>query len=173
MGISSFIKRKYLGNNGRRITKYYVKKGAKIGKNFKCTYIPSFGSEPYLIEIGDDCYCATNVTFITHDGGTRVINNLNNTEYDRILPIKIGNNVFLGKNSTIMPGVTIGDNVIVGYGSIVTKSIPSNEVWAGIPAKKICTLDEYIEKNHYVFKNTKHMNYEEKKKFYIGLYGDK
>tara|TARA_R110000803_G_scaffold31479_2_gene70203 strand:- start:67 stop:555 length:489 start_codon:yes stop_codon:yes gene_type:complete len=56
---------------------------------------------------------------------------------------RVGNNVFLGLNSIVMPGVTIGDNVIVGAGSIVTKDIPNGELWAGNPARKISTTEEY------------------------------
>lgn len=61
--------------------------------------------------------------------------------------ISIGENCYIGNNVSIMPGVHIGNNVIVGYGSIVTHSIPDNEVWAGIPARRIESLQEYLEKN--------------------------
>lgn len=50
-------------------------------------------------------------------------------------PIAIGNDVFIGANSTILKGVTIGDRAIIGCGSIVSKDIPSDEVWAGNPAR--------------------------------------
>src|SRR5690606_1850730 len=62
----------------------------------------------------------------------------------RVEKVIIGNNVFLGANSVVLPGVTIGDNVIVGAGSIVTKSLPSGGVYAGNPARRICSVDEYI-----------------------------
>lgn len=64
-----------------------------------------------------------------------------------------------------MPGVNIGDNVVVGAGSIVTKSLESNGIYAGVPARKIKTLEEYrkkIEENHV---KTKNMTFEEKKAF--------
>ena len=60
--------------------------------------------------------------------------------------IDIKNNVFIGSNSIILPGVTINSNVIVAAGSVVTKSVPSNSVVGGNPAKVICTFDEFVEK---------------------------
>ena len=60
-------------------------------------------------------------------------------------PIKVGNNVLIGYRAIIMPGVTIGDNVVIGAGSVVTREIPSNCVAVGTPAKPIKTLDEYYE----------------------------
>ncbi|MDE6657379.1 MAG: sugar O-acetyltransferase [Oscillospiraceae bacterium] len=57
-------------------------------------------------------------------------------------PIKIGKNVWIGSNATILAGVTIGDNAIVGAGAVVTKNIPENKIVAGIPAKIIKSIDE-------------------------------
>ena len=77
---------------------------------------------------------------MTHDGGISVLNNLGCFEkniMDKLGKIKVGNNVFIGKDATIMPGVTIGDNVVIGLGSIVTKDVESNSVVCGIPAKKL------------------------------------
>ena len=73
----------------------------------------------------------------------------------------------------IMPGVTIGDNVLIASGSIVTKSIPSNVVVAGNPAKYICTLDEYIEKNRPYNTDTKALDSNSKKKFLLNLPDEK
>lgn len=59
----------------------------------------------------------------------------------------IGDYVYIGTGAFVMPGVTVGNNVLIAAGSVVTKSIPDNCVVAGNPAKFICTLDEYIERN--------------------------
>lgn len=56
-------------------------------------------------------------------------------------PIKIGKNVWIGSNSTVLPGVTVGDNAVIGAGSVVTKDIPKNTVAAGNPARVIKTID--------------------------------
>lgn len=57
------------------------------------------------------------------------------------LGVHIGRNVWIGANAVILPGVSIGENSIVGSGSVVNKSIPANEVWAGVPARKIKSLN--------------------------------
>jgi acetyltransferase-like isoleucine patch superfamily enzyme len=144
--------------------------GIRIGKNCTLTN-PNFGSEPFLISIGDNVRVSKGVVFTNHDGGMWVLrNNGMAPNGDRFGPISIGNNVHIGMNSMIMPGVTIGDNVIVGAGSIVTKSIPSNSVAAGVPAKIIETVAEYYEKhvNDIVF--TKNMKPSQRKKQLIKKY---
>ena len=108
-----------------------------------------------------------NVSLYTHDGGVKVLNSLNyfdGKRMDKVGKIVIGNNCFIGAHSKIMPGVTIGDNVIVGAGAIVTKDVPSNSIVAGIPARVICTIDDYYEKNKKNFYPTLGMSFEEKKK---------
>ncbi len=127
--------------------KYWCDRGLKCGNNVIIERTASFDTEPYLITIGNNVKITSNVRFVTHDGGVYVLRNLmNRKELDLFKKIKVGNNVFIGNRVTIMPGVTIGDNVIIAYGSIVTKSIPSGEVWGGVPAKFIETLDCYYRK---------------------------
>jgi acetyltransferase-like isoleucine patch superfamily enzyme len=63
-------------------------------------------------------------------------------------PIEIMDNVFIGCNSTILGGVTIGNNVVVAAGSVVTKDVPPNSVVAGNPAKVIESFDDYINKRY-------------------------
>lgn len=156
----------YSGYNGKR--KYLIKQGARIGKSTRIiSNVSSFGSEPYLVKIGDNCLISSGVHFITHDGGISVLNNLNyfTQRADKLGPIKVGNNVFIGANSTIMPKVSIGDNVIIGTGSIVTKNIPSNSVVAGVPAKVIMSIDDYYEKIKDNVHYTARMKTEEKREY--------
>ena len=122
--------------------KYY---GVKFGKNVRITGRVSFGSEAYLIDIGNDVTLTQDVVFHTHDGGSALFRD----ELPGINvfgPIKIGNNVFIGSHTILLPNVTIGDNVIIGAGSVVSKSIPSNVVAAGVPARPIRTIEEYKTK---------------------------
>lgn len=123
------------------------KKGMKVGENLYVQGIPNFGSEPFLIEIGDHVTIAENVGFINHGGDARVTKRIEKYKKGRNFGrIKIGNNSFIGKGSILMPGVSIGSNCIVGSLSIVSSSIPDNSVYAGIPAKFICTIEEYGER---------------------------
>jgi len=119
--------------------------GCKIGNNCIFGNI-DLGTEPYLITIGNNCQITSNVSFITHDGATLVIKNkyqFKGTKYGKII---INDNVYIGNNCIILPGIVIGENTIIGAGSVVTKSIPPNMIYAGNPAKFICTLEEYFDK---------------------------
>lgn len=110
---------------------YYTKIwGMNIDKSSRLsTKIKLDFTNPKGIFIGKDCYITFGVTILAHDMVRCKFENNYNT--------KIGNKVFIGSNSTILPGVTISDNVIVGAGSVVTKDIPSNVIVSGNPAKVI------------------------------------
>lgn len=116
-----------------------------MGKRVRITGIPSFGTEPYLVTIGDDVTLTHGIIFHTHDGGVGIFRH-KYPGINLIKPIKVGNNVFIGSNTTILPGVLIGDNVIIGASSVITKNIPDNVVVAGVPAKVIRSLVDYEEK---------------------------
>mgnify|MGYP006066837643 CR=1 FL=1 len=146
----------------------FKKNGGSIGKGYEIHGKVDFGSEPYLIELGDYVRLADGVIFSTHDGGMWVLRNLNLLpDADCINRIKVGNNVQIGYRVIINQGVSIGNNCIIASGSIVTKSIPSNSIVAGIPARVVETIDDYYEKKKDVCVYTKHMNNEEKKKFLL------
>jgi maltose O-acetyltransferase len=119
-----------------------INRGLKVGKNFKmmggCIIDPS---HCWHIEIGENVILAPRVHILAHDASTGLF-----LHYTKIGNVSIGNNVFIGANSTVLLGVTISDNVIIGAGSIVTKSIPSNSVAAGNPARVISSLDDYLMK---------------------------
>lgn len=128
---------------------YLRKRGVKVGtgNRFNCD-LSFVGSEPYLVEIGSDCVFAGEVKFFTHDGGVNVINKLYyRDEYkDKVGKVKIGDNCFIGFRTIVLPNVTIGNNCIVGAGSIVSKDLPDNGVYAGVPAKFICSIEDYNNK---------------------------
>lgn len=118
--------------------------GVRVGKDCRLIGV-HFGSEPYLVTLGDHV-SAANVSFITHDGGVWVFRE-ESPEVELFGPITVGNNVFLGSGVMVLAGATIGDNVIVGAGAIVVKDIPSDCVAVGQPARPIRTLSEYWTRN--------------------------
>ena len=132
----------------RRIKEIYLrKKGIKLGKNIEIGKNVNFGSEPYLIELKDNVRVSSNVNFITHDGGLWTLRKMKLLEdADYFGKIIVEENVNIGMNVAIMPGVKIGKNSVIGFGAVVTKDVDEGTVVAGVPAKKIETIEEYYEK---------------------------
>lgn len=120
--------------------------GVTIGRNCRI-YKTSFGSEPFLISIGDRVTVTSGVRFLTHDGSLCLLRDEKGRRY-RYNRIEIGSDVFIGVNSIILPGVKIGSNSIVAAGSVVTKSVPPGSVVGGNPARWIMSFDVFQEKNH-------------------------
>ena len=150
---------------------YLRSKGVTIGKGCEIYRDVMWGSEPYLIKIGDHVRITSGRRFITHDGGVWVLREkYGNDSIDLFGSIVVGNNVHIGMDSIIMPGVKIGNNVIVGCGAVVTHDIPDGEVWGGVPARKIKTIEEYYAKNQERFEMTKRLSREEKKRYLIEKY---
>ena len=122
----------------------------KIGVNFTENEVHlygrvNWGTEPWIISIGNNVHITDGVKFITHDGGTLLFRKYV-PDLEITKPIVLGNDIYLGNNVIILPGVHIGDKVVIGAGAVVTKDIPDNSVAVGVPAKVIKTADEYFEK---------------------------
>ena len=120
-----------------------------------------WSTEPYLITIGNNCQITAGVKMFTHGGAGAARKQY--PTFDTFGKVFIGDYVYLGNNTLVMPGVAIGNNVLVAAGSVVTKSIPDNVVVGGNPAKYICSIEEYIERNMAYNTNTKGYNSKEKK----------
>lgn len=133
-----------------KYVKYLKSIGMQIGENvsfLSCTKCHIDEGRAPFIKIGSNVVICTGVTILAHDYSWCVLREA----YDQILPtggrhVVIGNNVFIGENSTILINVVIGNNCIIGSGAVVTKDIPDNSVCAGVPAKVIMTLDDYKNK---------------------------
>jgi maltose O-acetyltransferase len=94
----------------------------------------------WLIEIGNNVTLAPRVHILAHDASSKII-----TNYTKIGQVIIGDNVFIGASSIILPNVKIESNTIIGAGSVVSRNLTSG-VWAGNPCHKIFSYDEYVEK---------------------------
>jgi len=154
-------KLKELYNRSLSDLEYARKVGVRFGQSCILTS-RNWGSEPYLIELGDHVHVTHGVHFVTHDGGVWV-HRINHPDFDIFGKIKVGNNVYIGNNATILPGVTIGDNCVVGASSVVSKSIPPNSVVAGNPVRFICTTEEYFRKTSINNLGIKGLTYYQKK----------
>ena len=117
-----------------------------------------FGNGVYAnfnLTMVDDCdiFVGNNVMFgpnVTVSAGTHPIHpELRSKQAQYNIPIHIGNNVWIGANSVILPGVDIGDNSVIGAGSIVTKDIPSNVIAVGNPCRVLREINENDMKYYY------------------------
>jgi acetyltransferase-like isoleucine patch superfamily enzyme len=142
--------------------------GVQVGEDCRLISV-DFGSEPYLVSLGDHV-SATATSFITHDGGAWVFRD-RRPDGDLIAPISVGSNVFFGSEVTVLPGVSIGDNVVVGAGAVVTRDLPSDCVAVGIPAKPIRSFEEYWESIEPRLVPTKLLGPEEKREFLLRHFG--
>lgn len=98
---------------------------------------------PWMLDIGKNVYIAEGVKIFTHDASWMVLMGEDGILRGHIAPVSIGNNVFLGIDSVVLCNVSICDNVIVGAKAVVSSSITEPGVYAGNPAKRIRTLDEF------------------------------
>ena len=131
-------------------TEKLISMGMKVGENFKRLHgVILDPGHCWLIEIGDNVTMAPRVHVLCHDASTKQF-----LGYTKIGRVTIGSNVFIGTETVILPGIKIGDNVVVGANSTVTHDIPSNMVAVGSPAKVICTIEEYINKEEQRMKIT-------------------
>lgn len=120
-----------------------VGKGTRFITPIKCHF--DINRADY-IKIGNNC-CLSMVSILAHDFSWYTFLE----SKDTLLPdaggkVIIGNNCFIGYQALILKDTCIGDNVIIGARSVVKGNIPSNTVWAGVPAKQLCTIDEYFER---------------------------
>lgn len=105
-------------------------------------------------------------------GGGNAVRRLH-PDFDCFGKVTIGDYVYIGSGALIMPGVTIGNNVLVAAGSVVSKSIPDNSVVAGNPARIICSVEDYYERNKKYDLGSKNMSSNQKRVMLINLPDEK
>ena len=152
--IKNFIRKIVLKEkaDSESFVRYLKNNGVDVGENVKF-FSPSRTlvdiSQPCLLTIGNHVRITHGVIILTHDYSWSVLKSCGDSKgaiFGAQSPVKIGNNVFIGMNAVITRGVTIGDNVIIGVGSVVTKDCESDSVYAGNPAKRIMSLEDFHKK---------------------------
>ena len=114
-------------------------KQISIGKRFFANFNFTVLDEA-RVTIGDDCFIGPNVSIYTACHSTDPVERNSRQEWAR--PVTIGHNVWIGGSVTILPGVTVGDNSIVGAGAVVTKDVPANVIVVGNPARVLRQITE-------------------------------
>ena len=115
--------------------------GLRTGRNFQLQAGATIDRcHCWHISIGDDVTIAPNAYILAHDASTKM-----HLGYTRVGKVDIGDRVFIGAAVIVLPGVSIGSDVIVGAGSVVSQDIPDNVVAAGNPARALGSTDDWIE----------------------------
>ena len=121
---------------------FNIEVGRNFFANYNCTML-----DVGKITIGDNCFMASNVAIYT--AGHPIHPDSRNSMYEYGIPVTIGDNVWIGGNVVICPGVTIGSNCVIGAGSVVTKDIPDWTVAAGNPCRVIRPITEADKRFYY------------------------
>ncbi len=143
-----FVRKRILKIDDRSQIQIAVENGFTYGKG--CQFKEGCIIDPghcFLITLGDRVTLAPRVHLLAHDASTK-----NKLGYTKIGLVNIGDDVFIGANSTVLPGVTIGSNSIIGANSLVSKDVPAGCVYAGNPARLICTTQDYLGKHSKLMK---------------------
>ena len=135
--------------------KYFRSQGVDIGEGVEIfgASLHTFGSEPYLVSIGNQVTISHDVDFITHDGGLRVAR----AKYpDAYLygRIQVSDNCFIGAHCILLPGAKVGAGSVLASGSIVAGEIPPDVVAIGAPAKPVKPVEEYVSGKKHLWIDT-------------------
>lgn len=114
--------------------------GQRCVINSNCTI-----TDPAYVRIGNNVHLS-GCTLFGHDGSVNMLNMAFGLNLDRVGKIDIHDNVFIGHQAIVLPGVSIGPNAIVAAGAVVNRDVPPNSVFGGVPAKRLCSLDEYLQR---------------------------
>jgi acetyltransferase-like isoleucine patch superfamily enzyme len=98
---------------------------------------------PWMISIGDNVHISADCSILQHDYSWAVLQHWSGEVLGSCGTVHIGNNVFIGQKCLILKGADVGDNVIIGAGSVVTGALDANSVYAGVPARKLMSINEF------------------------------
>lgn len=151
MNIKEKIKVKLLGykSTSESYIAYLRKIGVKVGTNvilFRPFNTTIDIQNPHLLEIGNHVMITGPVTILTHDYSWSVLKRVYGDIVGNQKSTVIKDNVFIGWGATILAGSYVGENSIIGAGSVISGYLEGNAVYAGNPAKKIMSLNEYYRK---------------------------
>ena len=139
---------KIRGKNSDADLRWCIDHGFRHGDNFNCFTPDAIDSNyPWLITVGDNVTISSDVKILAHDAST-----LLTKSHTKVGIVNIGDNVFIGAGTIVLCNTRIGDNVVIGANSVVTHNLAANGVYAGNPAKFICSFDDYKAKHERALK---------------------
>ena len=138
--------RKFCHPSGGEYAEFMKRHGGLFAIGEKCSILPStIFTDPAYVRLGNNVQFSS-CHLIGHDGSIGMLNDAYGVRLDSVGKIDIRDNVFIGFQAVILPGVTIGPNAIVAAGSVVTKDVPPGSIVAGIPAKPIGRVDDLVKR---------------------------
>lgn len=143
------IEYRWARTSSERYNRWLRKRGCKVGTDVGWHGLSDCHvdvTRPSLVEIGNHVCFTRGCIILTHGYDWFVYRNLHDTVLPSSGRVRIGNNVFVGTRTVILKGVSVGDNCVIGAGSVVTRSIPANSVAMGVPARVVCSTEEYFER---------------------------
>jgi acetyltransferase-like isoleucine patch superfamily enzyme len=153
---------------------YHRAQGAEIGEGVEIfgAGVNTFGSEPYLVRVGDGVTISNDVQFVTHDGGLRVVRDVHPGAF-YYAPIEVGDRVFIGAGAILLPGVSVGGGSVIGAGAVVAADVAPGTVVAGVPARPIKRVDEYAFARREEWIDTAGLTPEQKRQRLLARFSDR
>lgn len=138
--------KRYCNPDGREWAAFLKARGVLFSMGENCSIQTNVHiADPSYVRMGNNVRLS-GCSLFGHDGSINMINRAYGLTLDRVGKIELRDNVYIGHQAIILPGVTIGPNAIVASNAVVSKDVPENVVYGGVPAKRICSLDEHVER---------------------------
>lgn len=138
--------RRFANPDGGEWAAFLARRGGFHGMGDHCSIqANAVITDPRYVRLGNNVRLS-GCTLFGHDGSVNMLVQATGKMLDRVGKIDIRDNVFIGHGATILPGVTIGPNAIVAAGAVVSRDVPPNSIVAGVPARRVSDLDQYVER---------------------------